>query len=91
MYPMFTYLKIKTRAGLHKMFSEERGASGTIEAVIMIGIVVVIAFIFRTQILKLFEDLWNNLVVTGVNKKGAETTDVTLSNITVPGANGNQK
>ncbi len=81
MYPMMSYLQIKTRAGLHKMFKEERGASGTIEAVIMIGIVVAMAFFFRKQIFKLFNQLWNSMVVGAGNPKGTGEIKIDTANM----------
>lgn len=84
MYPMMSCLQIKARAGLHKMFKEECGASGTIEAVIMIGIVVVVAFLFRTAIFDLFSGLWDGLVRTPAGNGGTATGEVTVNSIPIP-------
>lgn len=84
MYPMMSYLQIKTRAGLHKMFKEERGASGTIEAVIMIGIVVVLAFFLRKQIFGLFNKLWNGMVVAPAAGQGTSQTNMQIESANLP-------
>lgn len=84
MYPMMSYLQIKTRAGLHKMFKEERGASGTIEAVVIIGIVIVLAFLFRSAIFNLFKSLWDALVKTPAETRGTSAGSVSVSSITLP-------
>lgn len=85
MYPMMSYLQIKTRAGLHKMFKEERGASGTIEAVVIIGIVIVLAFLFRSAIFNLFKSLWDGLVKTPAETKGTSTGSISVNSIDLPG------
>lgn len=85
MYPMMSYLQIKTRAGLHKMFKEERGASGTIEAVVIIGIVIVLAFLFRSAIFNLFKSLWDAYVKTPAENGGTATGSISVSSITLPG------
>lgn len=84
MYPMMSYLQIKTRAGLYKMFKEERGASGTIEAVVIIGIVIVLAFLFRSAIFNLFKSLWDGLVKTPAENGGTSTGSISVSSITLP-------
>ena len=84
MYPMMSYLQIKTRAGLHKMFKEERGASGTIEAVVIIGIVIVLAFLFRSAIFNLFKSLWDGLVKTPAEHGGTSTGSISVSSIDLP-------
>ncbi len=87
MYPMMSYLQIKTRAGLHKMFKEERGASGTIEAVVLLGIVIILAFLFKDAIMKLFKGLWDSLVV-GAARNNGTPNQVSVDPIELPNAAG---
>jgi len=78
------YLNVKTRAAFKKMLSEERGASGVIEMVVIIGIVVVLAFLFREAIFNLFKSLWEGVVKTPVETKGESTGQISVSSITLP-------
>lgn len=84
MYPMMSYLQIKTRAGLHKMFKEERGASGTIEAVILIGAVIVLAFVFRKGILGLINSLWDSLIKSTAEGGGNTLGTAKVNKLEIP-------
>ena len=84
MYPMMSYLQIKARAGLHKMFKEERGASGTIEAVILIGAVIVMAFVFRNGILDLMKNLWSSLIKDAAEGGGNSLGTATVNDLKIP-------
>ena len=72
------FMSVKAREAMKKVLSEERGASGTIELVVIIGIVLVIAFLFRNSIGDLFESLFNDLIVDTVNNNGGSMSQVTV-------------
>lgn len=57
-----------------RFFGDERGAIGTIEIIIIVAIVLVIAFFFRDQIFKLVTKLWDNVGNKDTNVGEIETT-----------------
>ena len=52
-----------TKNGVRRFFTEEKGGAEIIATVVVIGIVLVIAFLFRDALKALFISLWNGLVV----------------------------
>lgn len=77
-------LKCKAQKAIHDFIHEEKGASDIIAMVVIIGIVVVLAFLFRTAIFNLFKSLWDNLVVTPAGNGGTATGKVTVDAIKLP-------
>ena len=59
------YLWSKAQTGLNRFKNEEHGGSEIIALVVVIGVVLIIAFIFKDAIGNLFVSLWNNFVVNG--------------------------
>lgn len=84
---MWSYelFRMKKRAGAawSNFVHEEKGAADIIAMVVIIGIVIVLAFTFREQIFKLFNNLWNNYVVQPANNKGSleNVKDIKLDQI----------
>lgn len=48
-----------------RVFKEQAGGAELIATLIIIGIVLILAFAFRTQLTNLVKDLWNGLMVNG--------------------------
>ncbi len=80
----FLMMKFKIKNAIHDFIHEEKGASDIIAMVVIIGIVVVLAFLFRTAIFDLFKKLWDNLVATPAGNGGTSTGKITVDNITLP-------
>lgn len=54
---------IMFKESLQEMWEEERGSTSTVVIeIVMIGMILVLGFIFRKQIGNLFTSLWNSLV-----------------------------
>lgn len=77
-------LKCKAQKAIHDFIHEEKGASDIIAMVVIIGIVVVLAFLFRSAIFDLFKQLWDNLVATPAGNGGTATGEINVENITLP-------
>lgn len=73
---MYIKAKFSLKRALNHLLNEEKGSSEVIALVVVIGIVLIIAFLFRDQIIKLFVDLWNNLV--------SNNSDNNAESITIP-------
>ncbi len=55
--------KETVRATVREWWEEERGSTSAIVVeIVLVGMILVLAFIFRKQIGQLFADLWNSLV-----------------------------
>ena len=63
------------KSKIRDFINEERGASDILALIIIIGIVLTIGFLFRTQLIKLVKDLWNALI-------GSDGSDFDQENIT---------
>lgn len=74
---MYIKAKLSLQRAMHHLFEEEKGSSEVIALVVIIGIVLILGFIFKDEILKLFQSLWNNLVA-GKSRNNANS--VNLSN-----------
>lgn len=48
-----------------RVFKEQAGGAELIATLIIIGIVMILAFAFRTQLMELVKNLWNNLLKDG--------------------------
>lgn len=77
-----TRTMVRTKNAINRLIHEEKGVSDVISMVVIIGIVLLIAFLFRDQLGKLFANLWNT-VVAGQNGAGG-AADVTVDQITIP-------
>lgn len=76
MFSMITMAKNTANYGLHKVdawfkrvFKEQAGGAELIATLIIIGIVLILAFVFKDQLITLVKNLWNNLL-----KNGNQTT-----------------
>lgn len=54
--------KKKSKEVMNHFLNEEKGAAEIIAMIVIIGVVLVIAFVFRKAIGDLFTSLWNTLV-----------------------------
>lgn len=71
MYNVLSYLKFKGEKFLYNLKNEENGGAELIATIVIIGIVLVLAFIFRDQISGLVANLWNS-IVQGNNSDGSQ-------------------
>ena len=72
MFKMISMAKNTATYGLYKVdgwfkrvFKEQAGGAELIATLIIIGIVLILAFAFRTQLTNLVMELWNGLMVNG--------------------------
>lgn len=68
------YLNTKVKYFFHKLAHEEKGGAELVATLVIIGIVLVLAFIFRDQISGLAASLWNSLVQG--NNASAEQSEI---------------
>lgn len=68
------YMKKRLVGAWQEMKEDEKGGTATVVIeIVMIGMVLVLGFVFRKQIGNLFTQLWKNLVV-GQNTKQSDAT-----------------
>ncbi len=72
MLSMYTMAKRTASYGLYKIdgwfkrvFKEQAGGAELIATLIIIGIVLILAFVFKDQLIGLVENLWNGLLKDG--------------------------
>ena len=72
MYPIYSVAKRTASYGLYKVdswfkrvFKEQAGGAELIATLIIIGIVLILAFIFKDKLIELVQNLWNNLLKDG--------------------------
>lgn len=80
---MILFGKAKLGCKLRKIREEEDGMA-VIEMVIIIGIVVVLAFLFRGAIFDLFKSMWEAFVVTPAENGGSSMGSLDVSEIQLP-------
>ena len=68
-------LKNKVHAGFRRVFKDQAGAAELIATMVIVGIVLVLAFAFRKQLVDLVKSLWNNLIHEG--KQDGDVTTYT--------------
>lgn len=74
------YLKKRIAGAWQEMKEDEKGSTATVVIeIVMIGMVLVLGFMFREKIGKLFVQLWNNLV-----KFGDDPGEVSIENMSNP-------
>ncbi len=59
------YCKIKVDGWFRRVFKEQAGGAELIATLVIIGIVLILAFAFKDQLITLVKNLWNNLIVNG--------------------------
>lgn len=60
-----TYCLNKVDGWFKRVFKEQAGGAELIATIVIIGIVLILAFAFRTQLVELVKNLWNNLLKNG--------------------------
>lgn len=78
---MLSMMKNAAVYGLYKVdgwfkraFKEQKGAAELIATLVIIGIVLILAFAFKDQLISLVKNLWNSLLADG--KESTKQTDV---------------
>ena len=72
----YVYCRCKIDAAFRRLFKEEAGAAELVATLVIVGIVLVLALAFRTQLIDLVKGLWNNLINSG------DSTAKTASDVT---------
>lgn len=62
------WLQVRCAGAPRRLKDEQRGDAGVITAIVLIGIAVVLGFVFKDAILQLADDLWTNLVNPSASK-----------------------
>lgn len=69
MYQCINYCLLTAKCKVHgffeRVFKENAGAAELIATLVIIGIVLAVALIFRNQLADIIKDLWNSLVRDG--------------------------
>lgn len=69
MYQCINYCLLTAKCKVHgffeRVFKENAGAAELIATLVIIGIVLAVALIFRNQLADIIKDLWDNLVQKG--------------------------
>lgn len=66
------YCKIKVDGWFRRVFKEQAGGAELIATLVIIGIVLILAFAFKEQLITLVKNLWNNLIVSGTENTTQE-------------------
>ena len=66
--------KIKVDNWFRRVFKEQAGGAELIATIVIIGIVLILAFMFKDNLLKLVGSLWNSIVKGG--NKDIKQSDV---------------
>ena len=59
------YYKMKVDAWFRKVFKEQAGGAELIATLVIIGIVLILAFIFKDKLIDLVKNIWNKLLRDG--------------------------
>lgn len=73
-------LKMRAKLGWNNFIHEEKGAADIIAMVVILGIVIVLGFVFKDAIFKLFTSLWDGLVKNPA-ENGGKTKNITVDSI----------
>jgi len=60
-----TYGLYKVDGWFKRVFKEQAGGAELIATLIIIGIVLILAFVFKDKLIELVQNLWNNLLKDG--------------------------
>lgn len=60
-----SYYKTKIDAWFKKVFKEQAGGAELIATLVIIGIVLILAFAFKDQLIDLVKNIWNKLIANG--------------------------
>lgn len=65
MYVKMQYVRCQVGCWFRKTFKDEAGAAEVVATLVIIGIALALALIFKDQLLELVSGLWNKLVKGG--------------------------
>ena len=68
---MVSYVRCQVSCWFRKTFKDESGAAEVVATLVIIGIALTLALVFRNQLKNLVANLWNNLV-KGENVDGEQ-------------------
>lgn len=70
------YCRYKMHKCFERLFKEQAGGAELIATLVIIGIVLILAFIFKDKLIGLVKNLWNNLLKNGnQNTQQGEVVD----------------
>lgn len=58
-------IKAKVDNWFRRVFKEQAGGAELVATLVIVGIVLILAFAFKDQLINLVKSIWNNLVVNG--------------------------
>lgn len=67
-------IKAKVDNWFRRVFKEQAGGAELVATLVIVGIVLILAFAFKDQLINLVKSIWNNLVVNG--NEGTTQQDV---------------
>lgn len=71
----------RVKESVKKFWEEEKGSTSTIVVeIVMVGMILVLAYIFREQIGNLFTELWNKLVHFNDNSNATDPSIGSMEN-----------
>lgn len=68
------FCKTKVDGWFKRVFKEQAGGAELIATLVIIGIVLILAFAFKDQLISLVKNIWNNLIANG--NEGTTQQDV---------------
>lgn len=67
------WLEVRLSGAPRRLKDEQRGDAGVITAIVLIGIAVILGFVFRNAIIGLADSLWTSLVKSNAPKEATVT------------------
>lgn len=74
-----TLCKIKVDGWFKRVFKEQAGGAELIATLVIVGIVLILAFAFKDQLIDLVKNIWNKLIANG-NENTTQTDVATTWN-----------
>ncbi|MBR4766461.1 MAG: hypothetical protein IK085_06840 [Clostridia bacterium] len=68
------YVRCQVACWFRKTFKDEAGAAEVVATLVIIGIALALALIFRDKLIELVKELWNKLVATGKESTNEDPT-----------------
>ncbi|MBS5112105.1 MAG: hypothetical protein KHZ15_05370 [Coprobacillus cateniformis] len=66
---MLTYLRLRASIAFKNFIHEEKGAADIVAVILIVVVAVAAAFLFREQIVKLINNLFEQLNISGLGDK----------------------
>ncbi len=66
------YCKFKVDSWFKRVFKEQSGGAELVASLVIVGIVLALAFVFRDKIAQLVKNIWNSMFGGNVSDKGID-------------------